>query len=238
MDSTLADPGKPYRGRAYDPNWEGVPEEYPIVVNNLDPDGDRIVSTMSTTYSRSGNAPAMRWSTSRATKYSTNCIGCHTSQSDMVVPAGQLDLEAVSSDIDLEGLRSYRELLNGDNEQWIDNAGNVTDRLRLCTGRSEDEDGNIIILTFTRLSLGSPCAPAAPTQFGEFFDCFEGGNCGLGPAPALPANCVEDGGIPEPARSTRSTTRGCSAAELRLISEWLDIGAQYYNNPFDGRLVD
>jgi len=24
-----------------------------------------------------------------------------------------------------------------------------------------------------------------------------------------------------------------SADELRLISEWLDIGAQYYNNPFD-----
>jgi hypothetical protein len=22
-------------------------------------------------------------------------------------------------------------------------------------------------------------------------------------------------------------------AELRLISEWLDIGAQYFNNPFD-----
>jgi hypothetical protein len=24
-----------------------------------------------------------------------------------------------------------------------------------------------------------------------------------------------------------------SAAELRLLSEWLDIGAQYFNNPFD-----
>ena len=24
-----------------------------------------------------------------------------------------------------------------------------------------------------------------------------------------------------------------SDAELRLISEWLDVGAQYYNNPFD-----
>lgn len=24
-----------------------------------------------------------------------------------------------------------------------------------------------------------------------------------------------------------------SPAELRLISEWLDIGAQYFNNPFD-----
>jgi hypothetical protein len=24
-----------------------------------------------------------------------------------------------------------------------------------------------------------------------------------------------------------------SPAELRLLSEWVDIGAQYYNNPFD-----
>ena len=24
-----------------------------------------------------------------------------------------------------------------------------------------------------------------------------------------------------------------SAAELKLIAEWLDIGGQYYNNPFD-----
>lgn len=24
-----------------------------------------------------------------------------------------------------------------------------------------------------------------------------------------------------------------SPAELRLIAEWLDVGAQYYNNPFD-----
>ena len=25
-------------------------------------------------------------------------------------------------------------------------------------------------------------------------------------------------------------------AELRLVAEWLDIGAQYYNNPFDAPL--
>jgi hypothetical protein len=24
-----------------------------------------------------------------------------------------------------------------------------------------------------------------------------------------------------------------SLDELRLVAEWLDIGAQYYNNPFD-----
>ena len=29
-----------------------------------------------------------------------------------------------------------------------------------------------------------------------------------------------------------------SAAELRLLSEWVDIGAQYYNNPFDAPLAN
>ena len=27
-----------------------------------------------------------------------------------------------------------------------------------------------------------------------------------------------------------------SAAELRLLSEWLDVGGQYFNNPYDARL--
>ena len=59
------------------------------------------------------------------------------------------------------------------------------------------------------------------------------------PAPQLPAPMV--GG------SARASTsfyalfanpadpahfQALSAAELRLISEWLDIGAQYYNDPF------
>ena len=36
------------------------------------------------------------------------------------------------------------------------------------------------------------------------------------------------------AKGSGSTHAGyLSPAELRLISEWLDIGAQYFNNPFD-----
>lgn len=31
----------------------------------------------------------------------------------------------------------------------------------------------------------------------------------------------------------RSHAGYLSSAELRLIAEWLDVGAQYYNNPFD-----
>jgi hypothetical protein len=29
-----------------------------------------------------------------------------------------------------------------------------------------------------------------------------------------------------------------TAAELRLLSEWVDIGVQYYNNPFDAPLAN
>jgi hypothetical protein len=36
------------------------------------------------------------------------------------------------------------------------------------------------------------------------------------------------------AANSGSTHAGyMSAAELRMITEWLDIGAQYFNNPFD-----
>jgi hypothetical protein len=36
------------------------------------------------------------------------------------------------------------------------------------------------------------------------------------------------------AANSGSTHAGyLSAAELRIITEWLDIGAQYFNNPFD-----
>ena len=42
--------------------------------------------------------------------------------------------------------------------------------------------------------------------------------------------------VPESLRSrVRASTHAgyLSPAELRLLSEWLDIGAQYFNNPFD-----
>ena len=29
-----------------------------------------------------------------------------------------------------------------------------------------------------------------------------------------------------------------SEPELHLISEWLDLGGQYFNNPFDDRLIE
>ena len=68
---------------------------------------------------------------------------------------------------------------------------------------------------------------------------FEGGDCGRPSSSPLPDNCTEDGGVVTPA--TRNTVEHAgllSEPELRLISEWLDIGGQYYNNPFDPRLAE
>ncbi len=232
---TLA-PESPIEDRDYDPNWEGVPEEYPIVVNNLDVDApDRIVINYEDHIQPIWERTRDEVADSEGNLFS-NCLGCHNSQDNMAVPPGQLDLGALPSEADPDQLRAYRELLAGDQEQWIDNAGNVADRQRLCT--EIDDEGNVLTFTQT-IGIGSPMSAGRANSSGRFFNCFEGGSCGLGPAPALPDNCVEDGGVPVPrTQNTVNHSGTLSPAELRLISEWLDIGAQYYNNPFDGRLVD
>ncbi len=55
--------------------------------------------------------------------------------------------------------------------------------------------------------IGSPASIAGATASNDFFDRFE-----------------------DPANSHYNIL---SSAERRLIAEWLDVGAQYYNNPFD-----
>ncbi len=62
-------------------------------------------------------------------------------------------------------------------------------------------------LVDTQQQVGSPASIAGARLSGEFFDRFE-----------------------DPADMHYNTLSG---AERRLIAEWLDVGAQYYNNPFD-----
>ena len=67
-----------------------------------------------------------------------------------------------------------------------------------------DIDGNPILDV---VPIGSPASAAGARASGDFFDRFE-----------------------DPANSHYNIL---SSAERRLIAEWLDVGAQYYNNPFD-----
>jgi hypothetical protein len=67
-----------------------------------------------------------------------------------------------------------------------------------------DIDGNPI---FDVIPIASPATIAGAAASDDFFDRFEDPN-------DLHYNIL-------------------SVAERRLIAEWLDVGAQYYNNPFD-----
>jgi Hydrazine synthase alpha subunit middle domain len=132
--------------------------------------------------------------------------GCHNTVDDAAaaqVPGGQLDLQAVASDEEPLQLRSYRELFFSDNEQ------------ELVGGALQD-----------RLVPGPPDQNGNPTQVtvgvGPYLDA---GSARGGRSAAFLARFATGSG---------STHAGyLSPAELRLLSEWLDIGAQYFNNPFD-----
>jgi len=137
------------------------------------------------------------------------CILCHT-QIDpadgvtVMVPAGQLELTDGLSPDEPDHYHAYRELLVTDNLQEVVN-GALVDVLQ-PTGQV-DIDGNPI-LDVVPIGRGAPASIAGAIASGGFFDRFED------PADTVHYNVL-------------------SSAERRLIAEWLDVGAQYYNNPFD-----
>lgn len=222
--------------RAYDAGWTDIPANRGIVVNNLDPTlpGRIVINYMDHIQPIWDRIrPAVPDSEGVLIE---NCVGCHSDSDGTLVAAGQLDLTPLPSDIDADHYRSYRELLSADAQQWVDTGGAVSDRQRICT--TTDADGNILTSTET-IALAPPMQAGFANGSSGFFACFEGGPCGPDSAPPLPQNCIEGDGTPIAATSNTVNHIGLlSESELRLISEWLDIGAQYFNNPFDSRLAD
>jgi hypothetical protein len=123
----------------------------------------------------------------------TTCVACHTPfgpNNVLQIPAGQLDLRAVSTIVPTVS-NSFRQLLFPRDEQAIIMGAPVA----------------------TGVTLPPPLAAGSATNsYANFFRLFDGSY-----TPAAPA--VDHTGFLTP-------------AELRLISEWIDIGAQYYNDPF------
>jgi hypothetical protein len=167
------------------------------------------------------------WSLDRGANTCTN-DGCHSTQGDTVVPAGtrQLDLSDGDSTDEPKHFKSYRELLFQDFEQEVV-GGTLTEKTVTVVVQETDADGNLVFetdpLTGELLldSMGNPIPsmitredpiPIAPpmsvngSRAGIFMDTFLAGG-------------FHEGLL--------------TPAELRLIAEWLDIGAQYYNSPFD-----
>lgn len=148
------------------------------------------------------------------------CSSCHNRRDAMnalQVPPAQLELTGeASADQPLQPT-SYRELLFNDNEQILED-GALVDRLVIVTDGEgnvvyqTDEDGELILDNMGNPVPVTETVPVASViragqarNSAAFFDTFTGGG-------------VHDGWL--------------TAEELRLLAEWIDLGAQLYNDPF------
>jgi len=166
------------------------------------------------------------WQINRGT---STCIACHTNAGQ--VPDGQLDLTAGPSDQEAEHYKSYRELLFDDAGEFLDAAGNVVN-LQI-TVPVLDGDGNPLLdangnpvteLIDNPNALVTPSMSADGARSSYFIEKMtetelEAANRTLSTLLSDP-NYIDHTGF-------------LTADELRLISEWLDIGAQNFNDPFD-----
>jgi hypothetical protein len=215
---------------SYDPDWIDIPA---LITANLDPSLDsRIVINYI-------DHIQPIWERTRPDAIDplidNNCVGCHNTSGDSLVPPGQLDLTSMPSDINSDHYRSYRELLSRDDEQLINLGGSLANRQQDCT--DVDVDGNVLNFTVS-VSVQSSMRSSGANNSNRFFSCFESLDCGTLTPSTPPTGCVEGANTPSPSTINTVNHMGMlSDAELRLISEWLDVGAQYYNNPFDPRLA-
>jgi hypothetical protein len=120
-----------------------------------------------------------------------------------MVPAAQLDLTDGLSPDEADHFNAYRELLFADNEQILNNGALQDRQIQIGT----DAMGNPILAP---VSVGTSMSSAG-ARASAFFRCFDVGGTGCAGEPHAGFLSLD---------------------ELRLIAEWLDIGAQYYNDPF------
>ncbi len=149
------------------------------------------------------------------------CTTCHTNQDNMSnarVADEQLDLTDGPSTDEPDHFKSYRELLFADNEQELVNNALQDVMIQATDNQGNplfetDEDGNLI------LGLdGNPVPIMVPVR---------------APGPSMSANGASNSDFFEKFDNGGTHNGWLNDAELRLLAEWLDIGAQYYNNPFD-----
>ncbi|WP_428819450.1 hypothetical protein [Microbulbifer sp. MCCC 1A16149] len=148
------------------------------------------------------------------------CTSCHSNRDAAgmaQVPPGQLDLSASQSGVNTNFSTSYVELIFDNPTQELRD-GAVQNVLVQDT----DDDGNLLFETDEDGELildadGNPIPVMVTVDIERIMDT-------AGANASRFFRVFEAGGVHAGA---------LSAAELRLISEWLDIGAQYYNNPFD-----
>ena len=148
------------------------------------------------------------------------CTTCHAPVSAAgvaQVPAAQLDLSGTPSTDEATQLTSYRELFFGDNEQALV-GGVLVDRLvpQLDANGNPvfqlDAQGNVVLD-----ANGQPVPVLVPVPVS---------------ASMSPGGALASPRFFAPFAAGRSHFGYLTNVELKLLREWLDVGAQYYNDPF------
>jgi mono/diheme cytochrome c family protein len=148
------------------------------------------------------------WTRARGAGGANTCTNCHT---DTV----KLDLRATVGGTGR--LTSYDELLIGD--PVLDSNGRPQTRVR---------DGEIEVvrgpaLVDTSASEGEAVGLTRKSRLGEILF----GQTLMAGAEARTAH-------PNPPNTAPDHAKMLNAAEKRLVAEWMDLGGQYYNDPFNG----
>lgn len=164
------------------------------------------------------------WETTANRPGSIACTTCHTAVGFAHLTAGQLELTSGPSSDEPDHIISYRELLFNDQEQE-DNGGMLQD---IMITRDILVNGQTIDLNMDNIpdqeTVPDPARVTAATmstagaRSSEFMELMTG----------LDLN--NNGNQPP---DTQAHNTMLLESELKLLSEWLDIGAQYFNDPFD-----
>ena len=131
------------------------------------------------------------------------CVSCHTSNNGTQLPYGNLDLTQDPNRPQTDRYRAYQQMFGARPAQFFD-AGGMTLQPLL--------DGNGVQVEV------QPIMTSAGARSSFFAEKMSGTELDAGRA--IPA-------------TTFDHTVMLSGAELKLLYEWLDIGAQNFNNPFD-----
>jgi len=151
------------------------------------------------------------------------CTSCHTNVDNMMaprVPDGQLDLTDGLSTDNPDHFKSYHELLFNDNQVEL-SQGALIDSLV--------DSGNVNLIPQFNAD-GSPLLDSNGVPVVLSVPIFVNVNV---PASMSTAGARNSTAFMSRFQAGKSHANYLSSAEMKLISEWLDLGAQYFNNPFD-----
>lgn len=167
-----------------------------------------------------------------------SCTTCHVNIENTQSAAGQLDLTSSSSDRNTAHYTSYQELFRNDNKREADGLEKMIpeDQVILINGETKDDDPADGIPDFITVMVLDPNVEVirpsmsinsalASNKFMELMTGLDLNNDGNQPTDTddVHSHFINS--------QNADLQDALTAYELKLISEWLDIGAQYYNDP-------